>query len=1275
MFRKLFYRFKDDRKFFAIVFFVLFLFLLSGIITPVIVNNLKENWKETLTQKISDIKNSVLSFYKEKENHLLVKQAQLKENLVTALTHNTSYRSLIRLINNKHYQDYSIEVFAPNGRLIAWNGTVAIRQEDLFPLKYPFGEVHFDRNKLITYITLTDTLHIDGDTFFFTVSSPIEKHYTIQNPYYIELSFTKEISDEFLTQFEVYYNPFVQHTRDGRKHSFEIINNKNNKTGLVTFVKPALDTTIKTFYADVSKIQSFLAVVGFLFIALGYRKDFRSIKFRVYRLLILTIYFSAFRILLYYLNFPSNIMSGAPVNPAYFSSAFGGGIVKSPVEFFITVLFALILCIMTFRYLINFIQSGSIEKYKGYKTFLFLLLPLSFLFFMTLRGLSAAIRSVIFDSTLRYFKDPTLIPDLPSIIMNLNVLMLGTGVVFLLCSYIILLLEVLPKMNRGKLKKIYIVIFLLVELFGVLFILVQKQPLIVPVFSLFFVLLVFVLIYHIYFLKQKSVFNYVYATLCASIITITLLNFFNIGLEREALKTTALELNRPNDNLLRFMINETLTNAVRDESLIRVFSRENHNFNATAFRLWTHSSLQKESLNSSVVIYNRFLQPTGRFETEPEEKFNPVEHLPLPEDIKPEVREVILSDSSKIFAGIIPIADEQRVLGFVAASVDANVQNLVSSGLPEFLESKKNILSSVLDIGQLKIFEFINSRLTNVTGDIYPSRDQVKPLLDTPFSYDNEAWTSLVLNNEKYTTYLLRSELDGSEKITAVSLREKHFTWNLYNFFKIFIIHSIFILALFLTLFVFEYHKFKYSFRIQLLISFLIISILPVVVLAVYNRIIVTERSEAEVLNELNERSQYLENHILIQMEKNPDRDFTGIFDNARHELGISFSVYDGTEQIYSSRPMYYDAGLFEQKLNPEVHYNLSYLSYREFFSKEKVEGFAYSALYKRVILNERNFIIEVNDAFNKVNITFSVIDVDIFLFGVYSFAVIIIIISSPLLANRISSPIRRLTKATDSVAHGDLNVYLENTAKGEIKDLFDGFNLMTKELKKNETDLAELERESAWKEMAKQVAHEIKNPLTPMKLAVQQLIAAHKDANKNFNDMFEKLSVTILNQIENLSQIASEFSRFAKMPNLNLEEVNLIPVINDTINLFVDEKIKIDVKSEFNKALVETDKSQMRRMIINFIRNSIQAEATRIKFEIKAEGNNILILIEDNGNGIPENVKDKIFETNFTTKIKGMGIGLKLARRFLEGTNGKIELVKSSVEGTLFRISIPAIK
>jgi nitrogen fixation/metabolism regulation signal transduction histidine kinase len=301
--------------------------------------------------------------------------------------------------------------------------------------------------------------------------------------------------------------------------------------------------------------------------------------------------------------------------------------------------------------------------------------------------------------------------------------------------------------------------------------------------------------------------------------------------------------------------------------------------------------------------------------------------------------------------------------------------------------------------------------------------------------------------------------------------------------------------------------------------------------------------------------------------------------------------------------------------------------------------------------------------------------DIDVFLFGIYSFATLIMIIISTFLANRISRPIRRLTKATASVAQGDFNLEINSNEKGELKDLLAGFNSMTKELQRNQIEHADLERENAWKEMAKQVAHEIKNPLTPMKLAVQQLMVSYRDKNKNFDSIFEKLSSTILNQIENLNQIASEFSRFARIPNYKLEEIDLLPIIKDIVNLFADEKIKLNIQTFFNSTSVEGDKSQFRRLLINLIRNSIQADANKITITLTSENEFYNLLVTDNGKGIPENIKDKIFESNFTTKEKGMGLGLKLAKRFTEGINGNISLVENNDSGAAFKILIPKLQ
>jgi signal transduction histidine kinase len=818
------------------------------------------------------------------------------------------------------------------------------------------------------------------------------------------------------------------------------------------------------------------------------------------------------------------------------------------------------------------------------------------------------------------------------------------------------------------------------------FIVVQKQPLITPVLSAIFVALIFSIVYYTAFIKTGSVYNFIYLTLTASLITITLLNFFNLELEKESLKTTALEINRPNDNLFRFLLNETLTNINGNDRISEAFSNTNINYDALAFIVWANSALQRESVNSSVDILNSSGELLGSFSagmdiSAYENIYSGIPFDTLKSTTRPFITKYInqYGEDRNLLVGIIPFTLDSIRIGYLTAAVELSEEDYINNNIPEFLGSQRNYLNNVIDINQLKIFKFSDNKLTKVFGDIYPSNEETRPILNEKFKKSSDAWLKLVLSGETYFAYALSTENNGTSNITVVALREKDISWNLFNFFKIFILHSIIIITLFFILFIVNIKEFKYSFRIQLLIAFLSISILPVIILAIYNRKVVDERTESAIFEVLDKRSDYIVNQVRYQLKKDPQLSYTDAFYNSSKESGISFSVYEFTNQVFSSKYQYYNSGLFDSRLNTQAYYNLYYLSYQEYLTKEKIENYTYNSFYKKVNIEGNDFIIGVNDAFNKVRLVFSTVDIDVFLFGIYSFAAIVIIILSTILANRISSPIRRLTKATDSVAHGDLNVELQNNEKGEMKDLFQGFNTMTRELRKNQIEISEMERESAWKEMAKQVAHEIKNPLTPMKLAVQQLIISYKDRNqlnnqpgKNFDSIFEKVSSTILNQIENLSLIASEFSRFAKMPSLRLERLDLLKVINESINLFVEEKIQINLETGLSSAMIDADKTQLRRLFINLVRNSIQASSSIINIIVKEEENCYKILVRDNGKGIPEESKEKIFNPDFTTKEKGMGIGLKLARRFLEGINGGINLLESSSSGTTFQIIIP---
>ncbi|MGD1007182.1 MAG: ATP-binding protein [Ignavibacteriaceae bacterium] len=1278
MFQKIFNKLKGDRKYFAVVFFIFALILILGITSPIYIRLQQENWKKNLPFKISEIQFSVSSVFHSRENSLIDDVRNLKDRLRNALnSSSSSYGALISTVNNDDFDKYSIEVLAPNGKLIAWNASIAIPQNDIFPLVFPAGQVHFYNGDLAAFLTVTDTVIFENDLFCFVVSLPVERYYSIQNQYYTEINFPKELSGKYQTQFSLNYFPLAEESNDGRKYSFALLNKQGNKVGIISFYKPSLDASLDYIYQIISELQSLLIVIAVFVLVLGFKNEFRKIKYRTVRLFILSLYCAASRMLLYYLGFPANIMKGPLIDPAFFSSTLGNGIVKSPIEFFITALFALIICVQVLRYQMDYIKSPI--KYRSGKIWLVIILfiPITLIFLLTIRGLSASIKSIIFDSTLRYFKETNLFQNLPSVMMNLNLLMLGTVMMILLIAYILLLVSLLPVIEKKKLDWVIIGLFIGYQIFGYLFIEFQDEPLITPLLIFIIITLAFILARQIYFGEIKSNYCFVYITLLASLISITFLNYFNLELEKNSLRTTALEIHRSNDNLLRFLLKETLRNASENEGLISDFYDRNSNFTADAFKLWANSSLQRESLNSSLNIWDKEQNHLGGFDSGidldpklPEQFINYTDETSLiietnsPED-----------SLKKIYTGIVPILDRSAIIGYVTASIGFDLQNLASNSLPDFLESKTNIINSVLDVQRLKIFEFTDSKLTHVYGDIYPSRDQIKPILDAKLSTDNETWLNLSLNNENFYTYVLKTFLGSTPIITAVSTREKRISWDLFNFFKIFLIHSIFIIILLLVLFIFKIKNVRYTFRTQLLIAFLFISIIPVIILAIYDRQIVKQRTDNAVSNELSERLNYVENILDEKLSESPSGDLLKAFENTGRDLGISFAVYEGSVQIFNSREQYYKAGLFTDKLNPQVYYQLNYLSFREYFTKEYIDDFEYDSFYKTVNIGDRTFIIGVNDAFNKVRLTYSVMDIDVFLFGIYSFATLIMIIISTFLANRISRPIRRLTKATASVAQGDFNLEINSNEKGELKDLLAGFNSMTKELQRNQIEHADLERENAWKEMAKQVAHEIKNPLTPMKLAVQQLMVSYRDKNKNFDSIFEKLSSTILNQIENLNQIASEFSRFARMPNYKLEEIDLLPIIKDIVNLFADEKIKLNIQTFFNSTSVEGDKSQFRRLLINLIRNSIQADANKITITLTSENEFYNLLVTDNGKGIPENIKDKIFESNFTTKEKGMGLGLKLAKRFIEGINGNISLVENNDSGAAFKILIPKLQ
>lgn len=243
-----------------------------------------------------------------------------------------------------------------------------------------------------------------------------------------------------------------------------------------------------------------------------------------------------------------------------------------------------------------------------------------------------------------------------------------------------------------------------------------------------------------------------------------------------------------------------------------------------------------------------------------------------------------------------------------------------------------------------------------------------------------------------------------------------------------------------------------------------------------------------------------------------------------------------------------------------------------------------------------------------------------------------------------------------------------------ELLTLVSAYNSMIDELEESAAQLAQNEREAAWREMAKQVAHEIKNPLTPMRLTVQSFERRFDPEDPEINNKIKEYSSTLIQQIDTMSSIASAFSNFADMPAQQSETLNVPKVIKLALDIFRERNIAFAKADQ--EILANFDRTQLIRVVTNLVKNAIQAtkntEDPKILVDVQTIGSDVQITVSDNGIGITEENKSKIFEPKFTTKTSGMGLGLAMVKNIMETYNGNITFTSQEGKGTLFTVTFP---
>ncbi len=396
------------------------------------------------------------------------------------------------------------------------------------------------------------------------------------------------------------------------------------------------------------------------------------------------------------------------------------------------------------------------------------------------------------------------------------------------------------------------------------------------------------------------------------------------------------------------------------------------------------------------------------------------------------------------------------------------------------------------------------------------------------------------------------------------------------------------------------------------------------------------------------------------------------------HNTDLNLYNSDGTLQV-SSQPFVYTKGVLSQMMDPIAFHNLSRQKKIQYVQREAYGKMDYLSIYVPVLNDDRKAVAYLNIPYfnSQTRLKQEISSFLVTIINLNAFIFLLAGVISLFLTNRIANSFALISSMMKDVNIGRHNATIEWKKNDEISDLVKEYNKMVEKLEDSVAALAKTEREGAWREMARQVAHEIKNPLTPMKLSIQYLQKAIYNNAPNLKELSSNVAQTLVEQIDHLSRIASEFSQFANIGNAKNEIFDVNTVLNSLVSLHdVQERVQIIWQAPEEPVMVEADKTQINRLFTNLLQNAMEAipeeETGTVVVSETRENGTVTFSITDTGTGIPPTLIKNIFTPNFTTKTSGTGLGLAMCKGIVEQARGTIWFRTQEGDGTTFYVELP---
>ncbi len=1267
-----------------LIVFILIVILGSFLFEYYLVNNINDNWEDVSNEKNAEIISFVQTQFEQyrNENRLLLDRITSDEKFIDAVK-NQNKPFLFKYLKEYSVKNSGVEIYDSSERLMGWVGESGsnIKIDSFYTQEISYVEQGLIFSWLILSKPITDT---NGLIIGFAVLKNLfDVQYSLNHRFVssemFEGVFAKKINYPLQFNFKDQGTPI----EDTLLLIISLSDLNQNSIGYAYMQKPLKSVYIDDIKQNISYIRHFLIIVILILLALRSIKILRNKNNLFLRSFSVIIVLWILRYALLYFNFPSGFTAIELFNPKLFASAFGFGIVKSIGEMFITGVFLLISVMYIFSDYLEF--SGRIKAKKNIPLlFNFtLILIMAITFVLLFRGYIAIIISAINDSTLDYLDTSELIPSFEHIVMYFNLFFVSFA--FIMIAKIIFFLSV-AKLDFIKSEKwrwflTYALFISVSSIHGI----IHSNPLTSQLTRFVLITVLFSLSFsmknRIFRLKNYSiVLNGILA-----IILLAVSMFTKMVDERKAqLQIFGNEISRPIDSWLTFIMDESLNQFTDKETAELLLQKEN--FNEIAFQRWTTTLLSREGFNCEISVINDKNEIISSFNIGSKITTNNDKLVLSKYKMISLVEDYTVHGAIKYYRGYTPIfSPDSILLGGVYIKIGASKAELFKTEQSDILRKYTARDLSTYYAG-IYYSEYFNGKRVYSTNPEFTGRYNLTDNIYEQFSRSEKKFLSVSENidGKDYETVILKSP-DTKNVLIVINAEKKGLFWDSLIFVRmiIFLLVIGFILFIIIQLVSVQIDRsiFILDYRKKIIIAFLFLSILPLILVGYYNRYFATQSTADSLRKTLEEETSKIQYELIeFKISDDPLQIFN-ISDtdckNISKVIGADFSLYADAELNTSSIRELYDAGFINSRLSSNAYENIV-LSGRKFFVENISLGrFDYLVGYRGIYDELDNLvgIISVPTLYRQSLITRELSERNAYLFGVYGLIVIISIIISAIFANQISKPVRKLYEATKKIAEGDFDYQITSSRKDEFGKLETAFNSMTDEIKKKREELIKFEKELAWKEMARQVAHEIKNPLTPINLAVQHLQKTYFDKSKDFEEILNQSATMIKEQIEALNRIASEFSFFGRLPSRNLSVHNVNEVVMDAAKLFSRfENLNLKYELHQTDLFVLADEEELRRAFINIIRNAVQAvnEKGDIGIYTEKKGDNVIIKISDTGTGISAENGQKIFEPNFSTKTDGMGLGLAIVKKTVDDMKGSISYVTKINTGTTFIITLP---